>query len=455
MAEEKVLASRDAEQAVIGSVFYDESTIRFLSDKIRVDDFYYLRHQTIFGSMLDLYKRKTPIDSTTLIAELEDKGKLMECGGPEYIVELAQSVPSTANLETYVDIVIDKAIERRIVATCNDIIKDTTSKDISDSKTFLDNVEKRIYKVTSERTTRGLISANSILEHARDMIDEMSRTEFTGVTGLDTGFDDLNKITMGFHGSELIILAARPSMGKTALALNIATNIALQKEKPYVAFFSLEMSLEQLAYRLIAALSRINAKDLTTGRIGGDKEWAKLNFAIDSLSDCNLLFDDSGATSVEDVRSICRKKKAEGQLDLVVIDYLQLLTSRTSGKGSGDNRANEIREISQGLKAMARELNVPVLALSQLSRKVDERSDHMPIMSDLRESGSIEQDADMVILFYRDEYYTKEKTQKPGIADVSVAKNRNGMIGQFQLLFKKECTVFSTLKTNYREDETI
>lgn len=456
MADEKILAAIDAEQAVLGSVLYDESVIKELSDKLKQKDFFYTRHQLIFDAMVDLYNQKVPIDSTTLITALQDKGVLNDCGGSQYIIDLAQSIPTLTNLDTYVGIVKDKSIQRNVVATCNDIIKATLESDISNSKEYLDNVEKSIYKVTSERLTKGLIPATDILNHARDMIEEAQRTSFTGVTGLDTGFTDLNRITLGFHGSELIILAARPSMGKTAMGLDIAKNIAMipANNNPYVAFFSLEMSLEQLAYRLISSVAMVDQNALKTGRFESQNAWANINFAIERLSQCHLLFDDSGASTIQEVRSICRKKKAEGKLDFVVIDYLQLLASEDS-KGN-KNRADEIREISKSLKAMARELNIPVLALSQLSRKVDEREDKMPIMSDLRESGSIEQDADIIILFYRDEYYKKDKSEKPGVADVQVAKNRNGLIGKYQLAFRGANTTFTNLsKRDESEADTI
>lgn len=440
MADTKVLANKDAEQSVLGSVFFDESTIKLLVDKIQVKDFYYLRHQLIYQTMIDLLASATPIDSTTVIASLQDKGQLNDCGGAQYIIELTDAVPTISNIETYIEIVKDKSIQRNVVQVCNDIIQ-SSNGDIPDTKSFLDEAEKKIFNATSERITRDMKSVGLMLEEAKDKIQERAQLGST-ILGLDTGFSDINRYTLGFQPSELIILAARPSMGKTALALNMAVNVAKQKNHPYVAFFSLEMSLDQLALRMLSTESMIDQNILKLGQINDQRDWQRLNWAVSQLRDINLMFDDSGVSSVQDVRSICRKKKSENKLDFVVIDYLQLLSS----SNKTESRVQEVSEISRVLKEMAKELKVPVLALSQLSRKVEEREDKVPNMSDLRESGSIEQDADVIMLIYRDEYYKKAASKEKNIARVIIGKNRNGVIGTAYLMFKPELTAFANLQ---------
>ncbi|MBP5343164.1 replicative DNA helicase [bacterium] len=436
MPEQKILANKDAEQSILGSVFYDESTIKLLFDKLKPSDFYYLRHQIIYDTMLSLFKRTMPIDTTTVISALEDVKKLNDCGGAEYIFGLMDAVPSISNIESYINIVKDKAVQRNVVQLCNDIIKES-SEEIPDSKVFLDNIEKRVFQVTSERSVSEFVEIGDLLNDVTQKIQQNAQND-GDVIGLDTGYHKLNNLTLGFQGSQLIILAARPSMGKTALGLNIACNIASLKSKPYVAFFSLEMGLDQLALRLISQKSNINQNELKTGKFSDASAWNRINYAVSELQNCNLLFDDSGTASVQDLRSLCRKKKSEGKLDFVVIDYLQLLKSTSHY----ENRVQEVSEISRTLKQMAKELDVPVLALSQLSRTIESRTDKHPVMSDLRESGSIEQDADIVMFIYRDDYYKKEASEKPNIADIEIAKNRSGMIGKFELIFRAECTNF-------------
>ena len=436
MAEQKILANKDAEQSVLGAVFYDESTIRFLYDKIKKEDFYYLRHQNIFDIMIDLYKRGIAIDTTTVISALEDKGLLNECGGTEYILGLMDAVPSTSNIETYVGIVIDKSVQRKVVQACNDIITESNTN-FTDSRVFLDNAEKRIFDATRDRNTKDVVDISTVLKDVYQKIQQNTLKE-GGVTGLDTGYADLNKLTLGFQNSDLIILAACPSMGKTAFALNLACNVASLKTRPYVAFFSLEMSLDQIALRLISQKSNIEQNQLKTGQFADRDAWERINYAVNQLKDYNLLFDDSGISSIQELRSLCRKLKRDGKLDMVVIDYLQLLTSSTKN----DSRLQEVSEISRNLKAMAKELNIPVLALSQLSRGVNQREDKHPVLSDLRESGQIEQDADICMFIYRDEYYKKDKSEKKGIAEILIQKNRNGVIGSLELVFKAACTNF-------------
>lgn len=440
----KILASKEAEQSILGSVFYDESTIRILIDKVRVKDFYYLRHQLIYQAMLDLFNEKNPIDPTTVITKLDDKGELNDCGGSEYIIGLMDSIPSIANLETYVELIKDKAVQRNVVQVCSDILKETNDN-IPNSKEFLDSVEKRIFTATSERTTSDLVPVRTMLDSVYSKIQSNAQSEST-VIGLDVGYKRINELTLGLQNSELIILAARPSMGKTALALNIACNVASTRKRPYVAFFSLEMGLDQLALRLISQKSNIPQDLLKIGKFNDNSAWSRINYAINELQGYNLYFDDSGVSTVQDLRSVCRKKKNEGKLDFVVIDYLQLLSTADRY----ESRTQEVSSISRALKEMARELNIPVLALSQLSRTLEQRSDKRPIMSDLRESGSIEQDADIVMFIYRDFYYNKQ-TENPNLAEVNIVKNRNGMIGRAELIFKDSCTNFLDMDEGRKE----
>lgn len=435
MPESAVLASMDAEQSVLGSVFFDESTIKMLRDKLIVEDFYYLRHQLIFKAMEDLNDKGEPIDSTTVIAYLDDHGQLNDCGGGEYILEVTESVPSISNLDTYIDIVKDKSAQRKVVQACNDIIKNANDS-ILDIKEFLDDAEKKIYDATSERTTKDMVSLSKMLEDARAKIQENSQKSGY-ITGLSTGFRKLDRATLGLQPAELTILAARPSVGKTSLALNIATNVAKLPEHPYVAFFSLEMSLDQMALRMLASESMIGQTELKTGKFYNERNaWEKINYTINSLKDINLMFDESGATTIQDVRSICRKKKSEGKLDLVIVDYLQLLSTAQHY----ESRVQQIGEISRILKEMSRELKIPVIALSQLNREAENQSDG-PSMAMLREAGNLEQDADVVILLYRPKDETGQYIMDQ--VKVKIAKNRNGMLDEFPLLFTGKNTKFS------------
>lgn len=440
MPESKILASSVAEQSILGSVFYDESTIKLLNDKLLTKDFYYLRHQYIFDAMLELFKSGNPIDSTTVISLLEDKGQLNDCGGAQYIIDLTDSVPSTTNLMSYIDIVKDKSVQRTVVQVCNDIIKESNN-DIADSKSFLDDVEKRIFQATSERTVKDMVPIAKILEDTRDKVVENSRKSGT-ITGLETHFNGIDKATLGLQPAELIILAARPSVGKTTFALNIATNVAKLPTHPYVAFFSLEMSLDQMGVRLLASESNLNQTDIKLGKFRDSQAWEKINWAIRNLEGVNLMFDDSGSTTVQDVRSICRKKKSEGKLDLVIVDYLQLLSTSQHF----ESRTQQVGEISRVLKEMSRELRIPVMALSQLSRNTGDNGE--PSLVDLRESGSIEQDADVVVFLYRQvDQKTNEVNRK--VVNCTIKKNRNGVLNDFKLVFDGGTSSFN----NFTDEE--
>ena len=442
MPESKILASSEAEQSILGSVFYDESTIKLLNDKLLTKDFYYLRHQLIFDAMLELFREGTPIDSTTVINLLDDKGKLNDCGGSQYIIDLTDSVPSTTNLMAYIDIVKDKSVQRTVVQVCNDIIKESND-DISNTKEFLDSVEKKIFQSTSERTVKDMVPIAKILEDTRNKVIENSRKSGT-ITGLETNFEGIDRATLGLQPAELIILAARPSVGKTTLALNIATNIAKLPNRPYVAFFSLEMSLDQLGIRLLASEAMVNQTELKLGKFKDSSAWGKINYAINGLDGINLMFDDSGSTTVQDVRSICRKKKSEDKLDFVVVDYLQLLSTAQHY----ESRTQQVGEISRVLKEMSRELRVPVLALSQLSRNTGDNGE--PSLVDLRESGSIEQDADVVIFLYRE---VNKDDNKPvqNVVNCTIKKNRNGVLSSFQLAFDGGKSAFHNISKDEEE----
>ena len=442
MPESKILASSEAEQSILGSVFYDESTIKLLNDKLLTKDFYYLRHQLIFDAMLELFREGSPIDSTTVINLLDDKGKLNDCGGSQYIIDLTDSVPSTTNLMAYIDIVKDKSVQRTVVQVCNDIIKES-NEDIANTKEFLDSVEKKIFQATSERTVKDMVPIAQILEDTRNKVIENSRKSGT-ITGLETGFEGIDRATLGLQPAELIILAARPSVGKTTLALNIATNIAKLPKRPYVAFFSLEMSLDQLGIRLLASQAMVNQTELKLGKFKDSQAWEKINWAINSLDGINLMFDDSGSTTVQDVRSICRKKKSEDKLDFVVVDYLQLLSTAQHY----ESRTQQVGEISRVLKEMSRELRVPVMALSQLSRNTGDNGE--PSLVDLRESGSIEQDADVVIFLYREVDKDENKVVQ-NVVNCTIKKNRNGVLSDFQLAFDGGKSAFHNIAKDEEE----
>ena len=430
--------NREAEQAVLGSVFVSQSAMKSIVDKLDTDDFHVYRHKLIFNAMVDLFKTDVEIDYTTLTNLLETREMLAEAGGIDYVLGLINAVPSIANLENYINIVKDKSITRRIMDACRQILDDGYKTD--DAITFVDNSEKKIFDIAKERRTSDFIRIAEVTEQVI-LKAESAKDNEGQLTGLDTGFRGLNKYTLGLQPTELLILAARPSMGKSAFALNIARNVAKMESKPYVAFFSLEMGSDQLVGRMISSESRIHSTKIRTGNLS-NLEWQQLNLAQESLSKLNIVFDDSGTVKVTDLRQKCRKLKQDKGLDLVIIDYLQLL----SGSNPGVNRVNEVSEISRVLKEMARELKIPVIALSQLSRAVEKRDDKRPLMADLRDSGSIEQDADIILFLYREDYYNKD-AESSNKVDVAIAKNRQGATTQkpIELSFNRECSYFENM----------
>lgn len=426
----------EAEQAVLGSVFVEEGSIKTLVDKLEPEDFYKYQHKVIFRAMKDLFTDNVVIDYTTLTSKLETKGMLNDAGGIDYILGLINNVPSIANLVNYINIVKDKSITRRIMDACRKIIDDGFVAE--DAIEFVDQSEKVIFDIAKERRTADFVSIQQVTEEVI-LKTEAAKDRAGELTGLDTKFDELNRYTNGLQPSELVIIAARPSMGKSAFALNIATNVAKMKEHPYVAFFSLEMGSDQLVGRMLSAESKVHSTKIRTGHLDR-MEWRQLNLAQETLSKLNILFDDAGTVKVTDLRQKCRKLAQEKRLDLVIIDYLQLL----SGSRNDVNRVNEVSEISRTLKEMARELKIPVIALSQLSRNVERRDSQIPVMADLRDSGSIEQDADIVMFLYREDYYKKD-TENKNEVDIIIAKNRQGATTSepIKLAFNKSCSYFA------------
>lgn len=430
----------EAEAAVLGSILIDPQAIAAATEILRPDDFYRDAHRIIFNAAMDLYAHGNPADFVMLTDELERSNKLEQAGGIDYVTALVNVVPTSANVEYYARIVERSAILRRLIQVAGQIAAMAYTE--PDSGDALDKAEQLLFSV-SQRVTR------ADFEHIRDILDayydklEHLHAHRGDTVGVPTGFTDLDKMTGGLQRSDLIILAARPSVGKTALALSLSHNAAIRFQQT-IALFSLEMSKEQLAQRLLSMDSAVDQQRLRTGYISDvDDEWTRITESINRLSGTNIFIDDTPGLSLIEVRSKARRLMAEYPFNLLVIDYLQLMQGNGS-RGEG-NRQQEISEISRGLKGLARELNVPVLALSQLSRAVESRQSKVPQLSDLRESGSIEQDSDVVMFIYRDDVYNPE-TDRPNIADIIVAKHRNGPIGTFSLYFQASQTKFRDLE---------
>ncbi|MDD4070034.1 MAG: replicative DNA helicase [Candidatus Izemoplasmatales bacterium] len=435
---ESLLYSIEAEESVLGSVFFNNNEMNVIADKLLVEDFYSPNSQIIYKTMLTLFHNNSAIDIVTVIAYLENINSLEKVGGRDYIINLASVVPSTANLNEYINIVKDRSVLRKLQEKFSELIDQ--SKHVEDAPFFIDKVEKEIFDITKNRRTSDFINLADIAE---DTITKLAEREqvVDNVTGLDTRYKALNNFTLGLQPSDLLILAARPGVGKTAFALNLALNVGTLERKPHIAFFSLEMGVEQLLLRLLSAQSSISNTKLRKADLSST-EWERLQAAVSNLKGTNIYFDDSGTVQVTDLRSKCRKLKQNNRLDLVIVDYLQLLSGSGIYRG---NRVQEVSEISRVLKEMARELKIPVVALSQLSRSIEQRKgdDKRPKMSDLRESGSIEQDADIIIFLYvKDEDNDDER--KRNLTQFSVAKNRHGTPGDFKLIFNKETSKFNS-----------
>lgn len=430
--------SVEAEQSVIGSMIMDREAIVVASEIVLGEDFYNKQYGAVFDTMVELNDEGKPVDLVTLQDRLKEKDVPPEVSSLEFIGALVTAVPTSANIKYYANIVAEKATLRRLIRI-NEEIANTCYVGKESLEDILADTEKRVFDLVQRRNAGEFVPIRQIVMNAMDNIEKASHNK-GNVTGVATGFLDLDYRTAGMQPSDLILVAARPSMGKTAFVLNIAQYVAFKQAKT-VAIFSLEMSKEQLVNRLFSMESKVDSQHLRTGNLS-DVEWEKLIESAGVIGKSNLIIDDTPGISISELRSKCRKYKLEHNLEMIIIDYLQLM----SGSGrSTDSRQQEISDISRSLKALARELHVPVIALSQLSRAVEQRPDHRPMLSDLRESGAIEQDADVVMFIYRDDYYNKD-TEKKGIAEIIIAKQRNGPIGTVELVWLPDFTKFANLQ---------
>lgn len=443
MSEERIPPQNlAAEQSVIGSLLIDKNAIVKAVEILRPDSFYRDAHRFIFEAILELFDRNEPVDLVTVTEVLRKAGKLDAVGGSVYVADLINSVPTAANLEHYARIVEEKATLRRLIDAGTRIVGSSFDA-VENVDQILDRAEKSIFEIALKRSREGFHRLDEVLKSVLDRIDRLYGKK-ENITGIPTGFADLDNLTAGFQNSDLIILAARPSVGKTALALNIAQNAALRHKIP-VAIFSLEMSKDQLAQRMLCSEAEIDALRLKTASLP-DAGWKRLTRALSKLSEAPIFVDDTAAITVTEIRAKCRRLKLEKGLGLVVIDYLQLM----QGRGRIENRVQEISEITRSLKTLARELDIPVVSLSQLSRAVMQRQDRTPMLSDLRESGEIEQTADVVIFIHRDDYYNPQ-SEKGNIAEIIISKQRNGPIGTIELVFRKDIAKFVNKESRYEE----
>ena len=429
----------EAEQAVIGSMLTDQEAVTAAVETLKPEDFYREDNKIIYTALLNLYNKAQAIDIITLKSELSAMGKLDAIGGLEYIAELPEKVPTTSNVDRYIKIVEEKSMLRNLIKVANDII-DLGYGQTEEVEDILDEAEKKIFNVVQKKDQNtGFTPISDVLVESFTKLEELYNSK-QAITGIPTGFNDLDKKTAGLHGSELILVAARPAMGKSAFALNIGTYAATRAKVP-VAIFNLEMSKDQLANRILCSEALVDSNHVRTGELSDD-ELAKLAEASGELSQAPLYICDTPGISVMEIRARCRKLKMEKNIGLIIIDYLQLIQGSAK---NANNRVQEIAEISRSLKILAKELNVPVIALSQLSRAVESRDDHRPMLSDLRESGSIEQDADIVMFLYRDDYYNPEDSKKKNIAEVIIAKQRAGETGTVELAWVGQYTKFGNL----------
>lgn len=458
MQDKLIPQNIEAEQSVLGALFIDKNAINLVAGKLKPEDFYRIAHQIVYRAMLNLHADNQPIDMITVIEELKNMGKLKDVGDVSYITLLANMVPTAANLKFHARIVEEKALQREVIESGTTLASLGYACREGDLQNLVDTAQQRLLRLTSRNIGTDYVHIQSVVETTADRLGQMVENN-EAVTGLPTGFTDLDKLIAGLHPSDFYILAARPSMGKTALALNIAENVALRgakKDEPLkrVLFFSLEMSREQLVQRMICTEANLSKQELRPGKQSGatedELENRKLSImdriwiASDKLAGSGLYIDDTPGLTIQEMRAKARRLKSEAGLDLIVIDYLQLMQA-PNVKNNSENRQHEVSEISRGLKAIARELNVPVLALSQLSRNVETRQVKKPMLSDLRESGSLEQDADIVMFLYREDYYKNTGAAPSHLTELIVAKHRNGPTGKIDLFFKNDTTQFISM----------
>jgi replicative DNA helicase len=433
----------EAEVSLLGSILIDDDVITAIADRIDSSDFYDRRHGTIYAAILKLYEQHKPIDLLTLSSALKDSEELESIGGSGYLTELTNAVPTAAHGEHYADIVAEKSMRRKLIKASEDIVKLSFHQNEGTVAEILEEAEKRIFAVSQRTTKQDLVSIEQILAEGFDRLDELHKNKGK-LRGIKTGWKDLDNKTAGLQRSDLFILAARPAMGKTTFVLNLAQNVAVQ-EKQAVLFFSLEMSKDQLVDRMLSAQSGVDAWNIRTGNLSDD-DFERLGASMGELSEAPIYIDDTPGITVMEMRTKARREAQKHPLGLIIIDYLQLMSG--SRAGGEFNRVQEVSEISRGLKLIAREMNVPVIALSQLSRSVESRSPQIPQLSDLRESGSIEQDADLVAFLYREDYYNPE-TDRQHIADLIIAKHRNGPTGRIEFYFHPEKLKFVSLDSNH------
>ncbi len=430
--------SIEAEQSVLGSMLIDKEVVPVVMEVLKPEDFYRPDHRAIYEIIIELFDRAQPIDLITVAERLKLHGKLELVGGLEYLTNIATEVPTTANVKNYAKIVEEKSLLRKLIKASSDIV-DLGFNASEEVSYILDKAEQNIFDILQKRSTQGFVPIKDVLVDTFNRLEELYNNK-GNITGIPTGFVDLDFKTAGLHNSDLILIAARPAMGKTAFALNLAQYAAVHGHVP-VAVFSLEMSRDQLVNRMLCSEAMVDSNRMRTGNLE-DNDWQKVAKALGPLSEAPIFIDDTPGVSITEIRAKCRRLKLEHNLGLVVIDYLQLMQG---SKSKSDNRQQEISEISRSLKILAKEINIPVICLSQLSRAAETRTDHRPILSDLRESGAIEQDADIVMFIYRDDYYNPE-TEKKNIAELIIAKHRGGSTGTVELVWLGQYTKFANLE---------
>ena len=435
----------EAEASLLGALLIDSDAIVKIADQVSADDFYVDRHRQIFSAVKLLYDKHSPIDVLTLTDQLKASGYLESVGGSAYLTELTNFVPTAAHVEQYGQIVATKALRRRLIKASNEIARIGFDEEQS-LQTAIEQAETKLFEVSQQHTKQDVVSLETVLSQSFDRLDELHKDKGS-IRGIPTGYKDMDNILAGLQRADLIVLAARPSMGKTALALNLAHNVSVKAGLP-VLIFSLEMSKEQLVDRMLAAEADVDAWNLRTGNLS-DSDFEKIGQAMGALSEAPIFIDDTPSITVSEMRTKARREGHRRELGLIIVDYLQLMSGGTRFSSEG-NRVQEISEISRGLKGIARELNVPLLALSQLSRSVENRHPQIPQLADLRESGSIEQDADVVAFIYREEYYNPE-TDRKNITDIFVKKHRNGPTGAIEIYFDREKQRFSSLDTKHSQ----